>query len=201
MIKPAAPDHAGDPVRSTAVVNLPNLLTVLRLFIVPVFAWVLLRDGGHDSLDRVIAACLFVVAGVTDLVDGELARRRHLVTTFGKVADPIADKVLVGTALILLSVLGDLPWWITWLILVRELGVTGLRFWVIRRGVIPASRGGKAKTLAQMLAILLYLLPLDGGWLVVRAAVLAVAVVLTVATGLDYVVRAAQLRRAARPSA
>lgn len=195
-MRPAPPDHVGDPVRSTRVLNGPNLLTVLRLLLVPVFAWLLLRDGGADDTSRVWAAVVFVVAGTTDLVDGELARRQGQVTTFGKVADPIADKALVGTALVLLSVLGELPWWATVVILVREIGVTLLRFWVIRHGVIPASRGGKAKTAAQMLAILLYLLPLSGWWLEVRLVVLVVAVVLTVATGVDYVVRAVRLRAA-----
>lgn len=196
-MRPAPPDHVGDPVRSTSVLNVPNLLTVLRLLLVPVFAWLLLREGGHDQADRVWSAVVFVIAGTTDLVDGELARRQGLVTTFGKVADPIADKALVGTALVLLSVLGDLPWWVTIVILVREIGVTLLRFWVIRHGVIPASRGGKAKTAAQMLAILLYLLPLSGWWLDVRVVVLTVALLLTVGTGIDYVVRAVRLRRAA----
>lgn len=196
-MRPAPPDHAGDPVRSTSLLNVPNLLTVLRLLLVPVFAWLLLREGGDSDADRIWAALVFVVAGATDLVDGELARRQGQVTTFGKVADPIADKALVGTALVLLSALGDLPWWVTIVILVREVGVTLLRFWVIRRGVIPASRGGKAKTAAQMLAILLYLLPLSGWWLDVRAVVLGVAVLLTVVTGIDYVARAIRLRRLA----
>ncbi len=133
---------------------------------------------------------------MTDVVDGELARRQGLVTTFGKVADPIADKALVGTALVALSVLGDLPWWVTVVILAREIGVTLLRFWVIGHGMIPASRGGKAKTAAQMLAILLYLLPLSGWWVSARTGVLAVALVLTVVTGVDYVARANRLRRA-----
>ena len=195
-MRPAPLDHAGDPVRSTSVLNVPNLLTVARLLLVPVFAWLLLRESGDDSTDRVLAAVVFVIAGLTDVVDGELARRQGLVTTFGKVADPIADKALVGTALVALSVLGDLPWWVTVVILAREIGVTLLRFWVIGHGIIPASRGGKAKTAAQMLAILLYLLPLSGWWVSARTGVLAVALVLTVVTGVDYVARANRLRRA-----
>jgi CDP-diacylglycerol--glycerol-3-phosphate 3-phosphatidyltransferase len=201
VIKPAPPDHVGDPVQSPSALNLPNALTVLRLLLVPVFAWLLLRDGGDDSTSRVWAALVFVVASATDFVDGELARRQGLVTTFGKIVDPIADKALTGTALVGLSYLGELPWWLTVVILVREIGVTLLRFWVIQHGVIPASRGGKAKTAAQMVAIFLYLLPLTG-WLVgAREVVMGVAVLLTLATGVDYVVRAVRLRSASKAAA
>ena len=197
-MRPAPPDHVGDPVSSPSVVNVPNGLTILRLLLVPVFAWLLLRDGGDDATSRVWAAIVFVLASLTDFVDGELARRQGLVTTFGKVVDPIADKALTGTALVGLSYLGELPWWITLVILAREIGVTLLRFWVIRHGVIPASRGGKAKTAAQVLAILLYLLPVPP-WLVwARTVTIAVALVLTVATGLDYAGRALRLRREAK---
>jgi CDP-diacylglycerol--glycerol-3-phosphate 3-phosphatidyltransferase len=195
VIRPALPDHVGDPVSSPSVVNIPNGLTVLRLLLVPVFAWLLLREGGDDSASRVWAAAVFVVAGATDFVDGELARRQGQVTTFGKVADPIADKALTGTALVGLSYLGELPWWVTIVILAREIGVTLLRFWVIRHGVIPASRGGKAKTVAQMVAILLYLLPLTGWLVTARELVMGVAVLLTIGTGIDYVARARALRR------
>jgi CDP-diacylglycerol--glycerol-3-phosphate 3-phosphatidyltransferase len=195
VIRPALPDHVGDPISSPSVVNVPNGLTVLRLLLVPVFAWLLLRDGGDDSASRIWAAAVFVVAGATDFVDGELARRQGQVTTFGKVADPIADKALTGTALVGLSYLGELPWWVTIVILAREVGVTVLRFWVIRRGVIPASRGGKAKTVTQMLAILLYLLPLTGWFVTARGIVMGAAVLLTIGTGIDYVARARALRR------
>jgi CDP-diacylglycerol--glycerol-3-phosphate 3-phosphatidyltransferase len=201
VIRPAPLDHVGDPVQSPSVVNVPNALTVLRLLLVPVFAWLLLRDGADDTASRVWAAVVFVVASATDLVDGELARRLGKVTTFGKVADPIADKALTGTALVGLSYLGELPWWVTIVILVREIGVTLLRFWVIRRGVIPASRGGKAKTVTQMVAILMYLLPLTGWLVAAREVVMAVAVVLTLATGIDYVQRALRLRADARAAA
>ena len=199
MIRPAPPDHVGDPVESPSVVNVPNALTILRLLLVPVFAWLLLRDSGDDTTSRVWSAAVFVAASLTDLVDGELARRQGQVTTFGKVADPIADKALTGTALVGLSYLGELPWWVTIVILVREIGVTLLRFWVIRRGVIPASRGGKAKTVAQMVAIFMYLLPLTGWLVTAREVVMGVAVLLTIGTGIDYVARAMRLRRAGRP--
>ena len=149
-MKPPLPDHAGDAVTYSRFWTGPNMLTVLRLFLVPVFAVLLLADG--DASTRVWAAIVFLVAAGTDVVDGEWARRSGRVTTFGKVADPIADKALTGVALVLLSYLGELPWWVTLVILVREFGVTALRFWVIRHGVIPASRGGKAKTLVQNFA-------------------------------------------------
>ena len=198
MIRPAPPDHVGDPVESPSVLNVPNALTILRLCLVPVFAWLLLRDGGDDQTSRVWAAVVFLGASLTDLVDGEIARRQGQVTTFGKVADPIADKALTGTALVGLSYLGELPWWVTVVILTREIGVTLLRFWVIRRGVIPASRGGKAKTVAQMVAILMYLLPLTGWLVTAREVVMGVALLLTIGTGIDYVLRAQRLRAAGR---
>jgi len=198
VIRPAPPDHVGDPVESPSVLNVPNALTILRLCLVPVFAWLLLRDGGDDQTSRVWAAVVFLGASLTDLVDGEIARRQGQVTTFGKVADPIADKALTGTALVGLSYLGELPWWVTVVILIREIGVTLLRFWVIRRGVIPASRGGKAKTVAQMVAILMYLLPLTGWLVTAREVVMGVALLLTIGTGIDYVARAQRLRTAGR---
>ncbi len=137
---------------------------------------------------------MFAIASVTDHLDGNLARSRGLVTDFGKIADPIADKALTGAALIGLSLLGELWWWVTVVIAVREIGVTLLRFWVIRHGVIPASRGGKAKTLVQIVAIGLYLLPFPHWFDAARWILMGVAVVLTVATGVDYLVRALRLR-------
>ncbi len=194
-MKPARPDPLGDPVGSVSLLNIANGLTVVRLLLVPVFAVALFHDGGHHAGWRWVAWGIFAVASGTDLVDGELARRRGLVTSFGKIADPIADKALMGAALVGLSVLGELPWWVTAVVLAREVGVTVLRFWVIRHGVIPASRGGKLKTLLQGVAIGLYVLPL-GGWLrTLSAVILAVAVVVTLVTGADYVARAVSLRR------
>jgi len=182
-------------------VNLPNTLTVLRLAAVPVFAVLLLRDGGDDVAGRWWAAVLFVAAIVTDWYDGMIARRTGTVTEFGKLADPIADKALTGMALIGLSLIHLLPWWVTVVILARELAVTLLRVWVIRHGVMPASRGGKLKTVAQSVAIPLYLLPLEGVLASVRWWVMAVAVVLTVATGVDYVARALTLRQTSERAA
>lgn len=189
--RPASPTT--DPARLAppSLVNIANALTLLRLALVPVFIYFLLAGGNRD---RALAFVAFAVASVTDLLDGELARRRGLITDFGKIADPIADKALTGSALITLSYLGELAWWVTFVIVVRELAVTGLRFWVIRHGVIAASRGGKIKTMLQIVAISLYVLP----WHVqlVREVILGVALVVTVVTGVDYAVRALRLRRA-----
>jgi CDP-diacylglycerol---glycerol-3-phosphate 3-phosphatidyltransferase len=180
-----------------SVYNLANGITALRLLLVPVFGWLLLAAGGHDTEWRIAAAVAFFVAGMTDRLDGDIARRRGLVTDVGKIADPIADKALTGTALVGLSLLGELWWWVTIVVLVREIGITVLRFVIIRHGVLPAGRGGKVKTAVQGLAILLYVLPLAGAAHALAVVVMAVAVVLTVATGMDYVVQAARLRSAA----
>ncbi|MDQ0924139.1 CDP-diacylglycerol--glycerol-3-phosphate 3-phosphatidyltransferase [Pseudarthrobacter sp. W1I19] len=181
--------------------NLPNVLTMLRIALVPFFVWFLIADapGLHSQSGpwRWAAAAAFAVAIYTDKLDGDIARSRNLVTDFGKIADPIADKLLIGSALVMLSVLGELPWWATLVILVREWGVTALRFFVIRYGVIPASRGGKLKTVVQTAAIFLYLLPLGAiaPWLTwVAFAVMMVAVAITVWTGVEYVVEAMRLR-------
>jgi CDP-diacylglycerol--glycerol-3-phosphate 3-phosphatidyltransferase len=186
--------------RAVPLLNIANALTMLRLVLVPVFLVCLLYQDGHQAGWRLLAGLVFAAASLTDRLDGYLARKHGLVTQFGMVADPIADKALTGAALIGLSVLGDLPWWVTLVIGVRELGVTVLRFWVLRHGVIPASRGGKLKTLLQGIAIGLYVLPLDAlstrPQLVteVRWVAMACALVLTIGTGLDYVARAVRLR-------
>jgi CDP-diacylglycerol--glycerol-3-phosphate 3-phosphatidyltransferase len=152
--------------------------------------------AGMTSPSWRIAACLtFCVASATDFVDGWIARRFQLVTSFGKVADPIADKALTGTALVLLSAYGVLPWWVTGAILLREWGVTALRFWVIRYGVIPASRGGKLKTALQIAAIAWYLWPVPSPYDVVGPWLMGAALIVTLVTGLDYVLQAIRLRR------
>jgi CDP-diacylglycerol--glycerol-3-phosphate 3-phosphatidyltransferase len=178
--------------------NLANMLTMSRMVLVPVFVLALCTRDGTDPAWRLTAAVVFGVASLTDRFDGDLARRRGQVTDFGTIADPIADKALMGSALVGLSLLGELPWWITMLIGVRELGVTALRFWVLRYGVIPASRGGKVKALVQAVAIELYVLPLPVAAQPVRWATMGIAVALTVLTGIDYVVRALRLRAAGR---
>ncbi|MGW4805606.1 CDP-diacylglycerol--glycerol-3-phosphate 3-phosphatidyltransferase [Kitasatospora sp. NPDC004272] len=175
--------------------NIANVLTMFRLVLVPVFAALLFADGGHDPKWRAFAWAAFAIAMITDVFDGALARRKGLVTDFGRIADPIADKAIMGTGLIGLSLLGDLPWWITVVVLARELGITLMRFWVIRYAVIPASRGGKLKTLAQGTAVGMYVLVLTGPLATGRAVVMGVAVFLTLATGLDYVLQAVRLRR------
>ena len=189
------PDRITDPVSGSGLVNLPNALTMLRLVLVVPFAIALTWQDGTNPTSRVVATVLFVVASVTDFVDGYLARKRNLVTTFGKIADPIADKLLTGVALIGLSALGQLAWWVTLGILGREVLVTLLRLWVINKGVIAASRGGKAKTVAQIVAIVLYLLPLSGWGATVATVMMGVALLLTVVTGVDYAVRAIRLHR------
>lgn len=208
-MSPAADPLAAPTAPPPGNLNIANVLTGFRVVLVPVVAWLLLLHGGHDPLLRLGAFGAFVLASITDSIDGELARRRNLVTDFGKVADPIADKLLLGTVLVALSSLGEVPWWITVLILVRELGVTLLRFWVIRYGVIAASPGGKLKTTLQIVAMGLYLLPLaswsSGALEAVlhgtAFAVLLAATAVTVVTGVDYVVRAVRLRRAGRARA
>ncbi|HZG90246.1 MAG TPA: CDP-diacylglycerol--glycerol-3-phosphate 3-phosphatidyltransferase [Pseudonocardia sp.] len=185
------------------VLNIANVLTGVRLLLVPVFVAFLVHGDGTDTDWRLAAFGVFALAAVTDRFDGELARRWGLVTAFGTIADPIADKALIGAALIGLSALGQLPWWVTVVIMGRELGITLLRFVVLRHGIIPASRGGKAKTLVQTVAIGLFVLPLTelleaaGPVDALRWTVMIAALVLTVVTGLDYVLRAVRLRAAA----
>ena len=190
----AAPtcEETARPRPSAPVLNLPNALTLGRLVVVPFFAALLVLGGASDQA-RVVATGLFLLACLTDLVDGHLARSRDQVTDFGVMADPIADKALVGTALVGLSLLGALPWWATAVILGREVAVTVMRSALARSGMIPASRGGKLKCLSQNLAVTLYLLPLSGAITALRLPVLLVAVGATVLTGLDYARQGAQL--------
>ena len=158
--------------------------------LVPVFLVALFVGDGHETFWRIVAFAVFAVAVITDRFDGALARSYGMVTEFGKLADPIADKALIGAALIGLSIIGDLPWWVTVVILVREIGITVLRLAVLRHGVIPASRGGKLKTLVQAVAIGLFIMPLSGPWLTGAWVIMWAAVVLTVVTGVDYIASA-----------
>ena len=178
-----------------SVWNVPNALTVLRIVLVPVFVLALLADGGSSTSMRIWAAVIFVLAIATDWLDGDLARRQGLVTDFGKIADPIADKALIGAALICLSLLGELAWWVTVVIMVREIGITVLRFVIIRRGVMPASRGGKLKTALQSVGLVLLILPLTGLLHVLGLVVMYAALAVTVVTGVDYLVQAWQIWR------
>jgi CDP-diacylglycerol--glycerol-3-phosphate 3-phosphatidyltransferase len=185
--------------------NLPNVITVVRILLAPLFIWLLLADAGNDGALRWWAAGLFIVAIATDGIDGAIARRQNLVTDLGKLLDPIADKVLTGGALVGLSILAELPWWVTIVILVREIGITVFRFAMLSDRVIPASRGGKLKTVIQSVAISLALVPLDailGNWVHwVNGVAMTLAVLLTVVTGLEYLVSAWQVNRKQRHDA
>lgn len=198
--------QAGDGKASDG--NVANIITVVRILFAPIFLVLLLLDAGDDGPLRWIATALFVVGIATDGIDGMIARRRNLVTNVGILLDPIADKVLTGGALVGLSILGELPWVVTGLILVRELGITAFRFSVLKDRVIPASRGGKLKTVFQAVAISFALAPLAtvarelGApgvatvFDILNIALMSVATILTVVTGLDYLVQARRSNRA-----
>ncbi len=173
--------------------NIANALTVARIVMVPIFGWLLLHESGESAPWRWAALVVFVVAMATDKLDGELARSRGLITDFGKLADPIADKALTGMAFIGLSLVGLLWWWVTIVVLVREIGITLLRFVVIRYGVMPASRGGKLKTVLQAVALTMFLAPIGGPWILLAGAVMAAAVAVTLVTGVDYLLAARRL--------
>lgn len=209
------PSSSGkEPAAQAPLLNIANALTMLRILLVPLFVWFLLLDAagsGAGVLDggleaenggwRWAAAGLFAAAMITDKIDGDLARSRNLITDFGKIADPIADKLLIGAGLVMLSLLGELPWWVTVLILIRELGITLLRMVMLRTQVMPASRGGKLKTVLQTAGLQLMLLPLVviAGWLAdVAFWIMIGALAVTVVTGVDYLVSALRLRRTAR---
>lgn len=189
MTIPPTPDHIGDPNNEVPILNIPNLLTVARLLMVPVFGYLVLASDQTNAVQWA-SATVFLVAALTDLIDGVWARRYGLVTNFGKITDPIADKALIGTALVALSIQGEIAWWVTALIVFREVAVTLLRFWVIKQGVIPASRGGKVKTVSQIVAIVAFLIPLNGWVDAVAQMSLGVALALTITTGIDYVLKA-----------
>jgi CDP-diacylglycerol--glycerol-3-phosphate 3-phosphatidyltransferase len=190
VLKPAVPDRVADPISAVSALNVPNLLTTVRIIVVPILAWLLFKENADTDANRIIAGTIFIVAALTDIADGTIARRWNLITNFGKIFDPIADKALIGVALIGLSYLNLLDWWFTWVILARELFVTFLRFWVINKGVIPASRGGKLKTITQIVAISFYLLPLPESFSIVGQVIMYLAVILTLATAIDYIMKA-----------
>jgi CDP-diacylglycerol---glycerol-3-phosphate 3-phosphatidyltransferase len=194
LIAPPVPDPASAPSTGVSNWNIANALTMFRIVLVPVFGWLLLMHGGDNTGYRFAAVGVFALASITDRIDGDLARSRNLVTDFGKMMDPIADKALMGMALVGLSIIGRLPWWVTAVILIREVGITVLRLLVIRHGVLPASRGGKLKTFLQAIAIGVFLLPIHGWFDVVAWIVMLAALAVTVATGVDYVFRAIKLR-------
>ncbi|WP_200329481.1 CDP-diacylglycerol--glycerol-3-phosphate 3-phosphatidyltransferase [Leucobacter sp. L43] len=185
--------------------NAPNIITGARIIATPFFLWMLLADGGADGPWRWASAVFFVLAIATDAWDGHIARSRGLITDLGKLLDPIADKFLTGAALVGLSILAELPWWVTILILVREIGITVHRLLVAHDVVLAAAWAGKLKTVAQSVAITLALLPLAAVvgpaapvvvW--VNIITMAIAFVLTMYSGIDYVVGYLRARRSAR---
>ncbi|MGO1544738.1 MAG: CDP-diacylglycerol--glycerol-3-phosphate 3-phosphatidyltransferase [Gulosibacter sp.] len=180
-----------EPVSVWAV---PNIITIIRILFVPALVWAMIADDGQGGPLRWLALALFVVGIGSDAVDGYLARSRNLISDFGKILDPIADKALTGAALIVLSIIGELPWWVTGLILLREIGITIWRLIEVRRIVLPAGRGGKLKTVVQAVAISLAIAPFPailGDWMHwVNTAVMALAFVLTLWSGIDYLFRA-----------
>jgi CDP-diacylglycerol--glycerol-3-phosphate 3-phosphatidyltransferase len=186
--------------------NIANALTTLRIIAVPFFGWALLTDDGRSPGWRWVAWTVFALAMVTDKIDGDLARKHDLVTDFGKIADPIADKALTGMAFVGLSLVGELWWWVTAVVLLREWGITFMRLWLVRTGVVlPAGQGGKLKTVVQSLALGMLILPLrmfSGPWEPVGEALwwvaitlMGIAVALTVVTGADYVRQTLSARR------
>jgi CDP-diacylglycerol--glycerol-3-phosphate 3-phosphatidyltransferase len=183
---------AGDTQVSNG--NIANIITALRILVAPVFLWMVIIDGGEDGLWRWFAALLFIAAIATDGIDGALARKRNLVTTSGILLDPIADKVLIGGALVALALVSDLPWWVVVVIMTREIGITLLRFFVLANRVIPASRGGKLKTILQAITVSSWLVPtwvLLGDWVgVLNWVLMGLVIVMTLVTGVDYLVKA-----------
>jgi CDP-diacylglycerol---glycerol-3-phosphate 3-phosphatidyltransferase len=196
-LAPSETHPVGPPAEpETSPWNVPNALTAFRILLVPVFAWMLLVHPQEPGW-RFLSAVIFTVAILTDTLDGYLARKHNIITRFGKLADPIADKALTGMAFIGLSIIDELPWWVTVTILVREWGITIMRFVVLRYGVMAAGRGGKVKTVAQAIAVIMYLLPLPPQAHIVAVVVMAVAWLITMLTGLDYIREALRLRRRA----
>jgi CDP-diacylglycerol--glycerol-3-phosphate 3-phosphatidyltransferase len=166
--------------------NLPNSLTILRVLLLPFCAYALFKNGGDDTTWRIIAWTLFFIVGLSDILDGKLARSRNQITELGKLLDPIADKAMLATAAIGSSLLGMMSWWITAVLLIREVAVTVLRFAVIKNGVIPASKGAKRKTFFQSFGVGFYILPLPTWLHLPRDIFMAYAIYLTITTGIDY---------------
>ena len=174
--------------------NIANLITVLRILLAPLFVWLVVFDAGEHGVWRWLAAALFIAAISTDGLDGALARKRNLVTNSGILLDPIADKVLIGGALVALALVSELPWWVVVVILVREIGITVFRFVALKDRVIPASRGGKLKTILQAVALSSWLVPtwvLLGDWVhTFNWVLMGAAIAITVSTGVDYLLKA-----------
>ena len=179
--------------------NLPNALTIARILALPFCAWALFKNGGDDPTWQVIAWCSFFVVGMTDVLDGRIARKRNQISSFGTLLDPIADKALLGGALVTLSILGEIAWWVTIVILVRELGITVYRLVVVNQKVIAASSGGKMKTIFQGVMVGFVVSPLTA-WFpfewyrLLEDSLVLISVALTVYSGLQYVVAAVRAR-------
>lgn len=174
--------------------NIANVLTVVRIILVPFFLGAFFVADAQDSTWRWIAFGIFALAMITDKLDGDLARKYGLETDFGKLADPIADKVQMAAALIALSMVHELFWWVTIVILVREIGITLWRFVGVDH-VVAASKGGKLKTVVQSLAMGFMIAPLPDYIWPLEWTLMGAAVVLTVYTGLDYVMKLSHASR------
>jgi CDP-diacylglycerol--glycerol-3-phosphate 3-phosphatidyltransferase len=164
----------------------PNTLTVTRILLIPIGVYTLFYDGGDNSRYQLIAYAIFFTLGMTDIVDGRWARHSNKITPLGTFLDPVADKALIGAAMISLSILDRFPWWITILILTREIGITLFRLLVIKNGVIPASKGGKIKTLMQNFGVGFFILPLPAWLDWFKYGFISVAIILTITSAYDY---------------
>ena len=164
----------------------PNTLTLTRILLIPTGVYTLFYDGGDNSTFQIISYAIFFTLGMTDIVDGRWARHSNRITPLGTFLDPVADKALIGAAMISLSILGRFPWWITILILTREIGITLFRLLVIKNGVIPASKGGKIKTLTQDFGVGFFILPLPAWLDWFKYGFISVAIILTLTSAYDY---------------
>lgn len=164
----------------------PNTLTITRILLIPVGVYTLFLDGGDNPTFQLVSWFIYFSLGLTDIADGKWARQSNRITPLGAFLDPVADKALIGSAMISLSILGRFPWWITILILVREIGITIFRLIVIRGGVIPASKGGKLKTAMQSFGVGFFMLPLPNWLDWFKYGFISVAIILTLTSGYDY---------------
>jgi CDP-diacylglycerol--glycerol-3-phosphate 3-phosphatidyltransferase len=172
----------------------PNWLTVLRIALIPAGVWSIFHSP--SALWQTIAWTIFFILGLTDILDGHWARRSNRTSALGAFLDPVADKALIGSAMISLAILDRFPWWIVLVIMVREIGITIFRLAVIRNGVIPASKGGKLKTMTQSFGVGFFILPLPEGLYIARDIFMGVAIVLTIWSGIDYIVQWSKSRSA-----
>lgn len=173
--------------------NLPNKLTVLRVIMVPFFVFFMLTDAGGEA-NKWIALVLFCAASLTDMLDGKIARARNLVTNFGKFMDPLADKLLVCSAMICLIPAGKLPAWIVIVIIAREFIISGFRLVASDNGiVIAASYWGKFKTVSQMAMVIVLIADFGGVFDVIGTMLIWVSLILTIVSLIDYVAKNVQV--------